>query len=232
MNADTSREDYELKLLGLCLIQLLGATIAFSLHLLSGSFLHAMASSMYVTMTLLLILVVIVSLIFFLCRPFTHNLWRSILRAFLRCPIPAPVAKQATREVARRVLRTFAILDLVTATVCVINTGGSERSIYSPFLFIVVPMIVIVDVVDWREILIYAVFAFGCYVLSQFSEIYLLIFPWAAEYTQLGHIKHGVALSTTTIVCSSFPIFFTIMEQRYKRSKENTIDAPKVETSG
>jgi len=226
MSKMQTEPDCDLKVLALCIIQFFGAMITFGMHAFSKLLqFYTMQPSMYWLLFILLALLLSLSLYVGVRRPASKKFIRNILRS-LENTIPDCEVEKTTRKNAARIVRLFAAADLLVVGISVINTGGSEISIFSPFLFIVVPMIVIIKITNWKEILVFAIASFVIYVTSLFPEIYLHIFPSAFLHKYTGHIKHDILLSISTFVCSSFPISFIIMEHKYKHSNHSVSGEP------
>jgi len=231
MNNVHVEADYDLKALGLSVLQLIGAFTAFLIHLISRWWFYKVEEPMYWALLIGLAGLVCVSAAVIIERPSTKNGVRLLLGALVGQEIPGRDRKQTSRDDLLRILRIFAWSDLAVAGFCMMNTGDSEKSVFSPFLFIVVPMVVIINVMSWKEIAVLAVASFTIYEIALFEEVYRFICPYALHYISQGHIKHNLVLSFTTIVCSSFPIFFTIMEQKHKK-RESVASTSQTQSEG
>jgi len=96
-------------------------------------------------------------------------------------------------------LRIFAACDIIGLGVCISQTGGSEKSFFDPFLFIVPTIVVLVESCEWTEII--------CWVLFALLIFFINLVP-AGGFEIIDRHAHHVILTTVTGLCTSFPFLF------------------------
>ena len=210
-------EEYELKVIGLCIIQLIGSLIAFLIHLASSHWgVYSISDSVYWIMYALLLGLLLLSIgIAALTKRMVRHFWSPTWRVMTGQRMRDLESSHVTKGYAVWILRLFIISDLLIAIYCVMKTGGSGQSIYSPFLFIIVPMIAIIDILKWQALAGYTMIVFIFYILAQFSWIYALL-PGTDAYAIKHAVGHSSMRCITTILCSTFPTLFMIIQHRIR----------------
>jgi hypothetical protein len=104
--------------------------------------------------------------------------------------------------------RWFAALDLIVLSICVYITGGSEKSFAVPFLFIITPIILLIDKNFTSEAL---------FTLIVAVIFYTILFEYYHELKiRIGkkphHLKFTVLLAM--VLCSIFPVIYVMVEKQ------------------
>jgi len=200
------------KIVGVSIIQTAGSFIALVLHYLNSRIYGHMAASTFWGISAAISLVFLTSLLIGLTSEPVLEFFSKTVRAFLKAKLSVTPRKASSAALAK-IVRTFAILDFIAVAICIINTGGSERSIYGPFLFIIVPVLLIVRAMKPFELIIYTVISLTIYALGLCPLVCQKIWPGITKFSFSGALSHSILLAISTMVCIAFPLLYTIAEQ-------------------
>ncbi len=207
----SSREEIESKLFALAIIHGTGAFFAFLIHVYARKNAYELEGfPSYAIMGFLTFLIILSFLLSLLCRGI-----RTILFQAVRLPTIGSFEFPMQRLLIT--VRVFAFFDFVGITFFILWTGGSDQSFFAPFLFLITPVVILLDVIVWWEILIFAVISIGIYSFSMASWTMAHI-PYTDAFKVESHRGIKVCLVLTTTLCFAFPLAFSILEGIGRRS--------------
>jgi hypothetical protein len=105
---------------------------------------------------------------------------------------------------------SFAVADLLALSVCISLTGGSGKSFGVPFLFILTPMILIIDKDFSAEALFALIFA-----IISFALCYRYYHEMQMRDDKKIHHYH-FTMFLAVVICSAIPVIYTIVEKKFE----------------
>lgn len=216
----SSHSEWDWKIIALGLVQGLGVLVAFILHIVSIAFYD---SHLWVNWIIGIILgfIFLASVVIIVRRIPTLEFFNIAFDTLVRGKFQIK-AKLATQADLLRTTRMFATADYVGSLVCIMLTGGSEGSFFIPFLFVITPFIVLLDVVPSREVVKFALLAVGIYVAGLCPYTHFDLYVAGKSATRVSqfalyvksHMAHAVFLSFSTTLVTLIPVLFYVFKDR------------------
>lgn len=214
--------DAEWKIVALAIIQSLGVTFALILHLISW-FLCSIDTWTFCALAILLAGLILLSVTVALDAAPVRAGLRKLLtlisapatKLFLQSTLVKAVLNrwQSSRDGDVRLANTIHLLataDLIAITICLINTGGGERSLFGPFLFIIPPIIILFKTLGNKAIVCYGLAAVLIFAISLCPDISHFISLTAADYKR--NRGYGVLIVIATAISTMLPIIFAMCD--------------------
>jgi hypothetical protein len=211
MNGDAARTESEIdaesKLLALAIIQLVGSVIALIIHVAAHESVYSMDKIPQRSILAYLVLLLSISLIAgLLCQPIHHAFFRAF-RTKIKGVMPS--LGIPTKRLSL-VFHMFVIMDFLGLAFSICWTGGSERSLFAPFLFVVTSIIVLIDLLDGWKIALYAVVSVCIFALDLCERVRSHIFD-GGHFVILDNRWYKVCVVGTTALCFFFPLIFDVL---------------------
>jgi hypothetical protein len=170
----------------------------------------------------------LVSFAVFLSVPQVRYTYKTAFRKIVGqdyCPLHSVRDRE---RILLRVIHLFAASDLVVIFFCILNTGGSERSFFSPFLFIITPVIILIKSVSRWVILSYGVASVIVFALGLCPFAQMALVPTPAILSREHEVAYSILLDISVLSCTMLPVLFSVMEkasmhQVYIASKQDAI---------
>jgi hypothetical protein len=193
----------------LAMLQIVGLLVCLALHIIGKWAYDLPSREFWIVFSLFAVLLTASLVVLLLCLPM-RLLLRQAAESLISNSLEEqsrgsnkPIPKAFACWPLERVIHILAIADFAAAAIVICVTGGSERSVFVPFLSMMVPMIALTRVVNHRHLIAYTIASLGIFSLGlspSFREELKILKPqW-----------HALMLFASTTVAMLCPAIFLI----------------------
>lgn len=212
-------EQDDWKFVGLLGIQMSGLALAFAFHSFTSGFYKAPNGEIRIVW-IALIVVLVGTITVFVLSDIGRMVFRhaqcgtnAVGRALGLCGdvFATPTEIKPSLFNLSRAARCFGLIDLLALAVIIRLTGGSERSLFTPFLFLVPAVIALLKICLWKEIVLgWGTLAAAVFVVHGISFTSLALVPGKEQF-----FTYCFLASTT--LCAYLALSFYCFDRELQR---------------
>ena len=111
-----------------------------------------------------------------------------------------------------RIILLIVVLDFLATFIGLCCTGGPERSWFTPFLFTITTVLVMLEAMTWHRICFFAAVAIAIFATSLFEPVREFIFE-AGNFKFKNETYHRIFLIVATSICFIIPLLCDLLRK-------------------
>jgi hypothetical protein len=209
------------RILGIAIVQLVGGFLCFGVHVVNNLWGSKMDERVFWGILTLTTILFIYALSIALASGPVIEVLRKAIPHFLLEPFEPALkrwAKPSTKTRLRQIIVRLGTLDIVVLGICILYTGGSQTSVYTPLLCSVVSIIIIINSRDrplTRRQLLYLIMLCVFFVTLGFCPVAKDFLMQDRPFDPKQE-AHAIILMCSMLVGSFIPALYALLEQYAK----------------